>query len=762
MNCLKKEEITTAELMSAFVTVQKRISSGACNETCTIVRRNKRYNLQNICTTDQQFIVETLIQHHNIYKNKLMNNSIIPIKLPLGWKYVNNSHNSESVAKMIYLYCKLINDQSFRKKVGEQLDYKLILRMNILAEPHNDCRIMLTEKIFEYDSSNCSDCNGKLTYSMRMGAKGYKKYCGTKAIVFCDMYPPQLAVSYSKKCTKCKITFTFGEKQTSQGIKRNMLAGKKYYEVSRSTYISIKLMETIEYYVLGAGLSIKSFIDAYNKRWRGYNDLINQQIKSFGQRKITTERMSELNYNRVRHTWHLYCLQKIIEEELELPFEIKTNDLEQMMTNEEMKVRNVPLKNKISKGSIYDSIIFKYMWTKYGSKIEALPSKELNYVPVKHDEVKDTFIYPGHFVVYGDGCQKIRVLQCAYPIILKRNDWIDEQKENGNNSTEQYNFNLNHKMFFQCAGSPQRSNIKENRFDVCQHHCSVLSTKYNISTNNINTFVRWFRMRDKIQSLNEKQNKKKTNKENNLKRINHFEKLLSKLPQSEVEQCEKIRNKLLLPKHSEDSYDFDCIHAEDDDCIHAEDDDCIDTAINDDNNVKIYNINDERDLLHSEITDYKVMRKTKGCRKPENLDTAAPCQTCGVNAWFTCSGFCINLREESYRETSTLVIFETADMFMKNSTNRNIAERIEAIGYDMMCRIFGRLYTLAKTKRLSDIRYCFWMNLINRAFVDGFHIATHKTDMCENKDGRGAFHPKLSKFKKKKNKKIKVAMNKKV
>ncbi len=154
MNCLKKEEITTAELMSAFVTVQKRISSGACNETCTIVRRNKRYNLQNICTTDQQFIVETLIQHHNIYKNKLMNNSIIPIKLPLGWKYVNNSHNSESVAKMIYLYCKLINDQSFRKKVGEQLDYKLILRMNILAEPHNDCRIMLTEKIFEYDSSN--------------------------------------------------------------------------------------------------------------------------------------------------------------------------------------------------------------------------------------------------------------------------------------------------------------------------------------------------------------------------------------------------------------------------------------------------------------------------------------------------------------------------------------------------------------------------------------------------------------------------------
>ncbi|MCP4523717.1 MAG: hypothetical protein GY828_05900, partial [Candidatus Gracilibacteria bacterium] len=101
-------------------------------------------------------------------------------------------------------------------------------------------------------------------------------------------------------------------------------------------------------------------------------------------------------------------------------------------------------------------------------------------------------------------------------------------------------------------------------------------------------------------------------------------------------------------------------------------------------------------------------------------------------------------------------------MFMKNSTNRNIAERIEAIGYDMMCRIFGRLYTLAKEKRLSDIRYCFWMNLINRAFIDGFHIATHKTDMCENKDGEGAFHPKLSKFKKIFGKKIKVAMNKKV
>ncbi len=88
--------ITTAELISAFVTVQKRLCSGACNESNTFIKENKyRYHLQNICVTDQKLVVETLIKHHNIYEQKLMNNSLIPIILPIGWKYVNNAHNSE-------------------------------------------------------------------------------------------------------------------------------------------------------------------------------------------------------------------------------------------------------------------------------------------------------------------------------------------------------------------------------------------------------------------------------------------------------------------------------------------------------------------------------------------------------------------------------------------------------------------------------------------------------------------------------------------
>ncbi len=343
----------------------------------------------------------------------------------------------------------------------------------------------------------------------------------------------------------------------------------------------------------------------------------------------------------------------------------------------------------------------------------------------------------------------------------QRCDWIDQQKQNMDNIVADDVTDLKLEMFFQCNRSPMRSSKKNNYYILCEHHYDMAIKKYKIRKTNINKFVQWFRVRYKIDKIHESMKKPEEEGNSTMKleeRIRKLEKLLVKLNKTDVKRWKIVRNASTIDKITSEFYFKKCPSIAKKSFLRTR------TSTNANDYKAIYNkiLTDERDLLHKEITDDTEIRKTKGCRKPANLNTAATCQTCGINGWFTCSGFCINLREETYRETDTSVLFETADIFMANSTHHKYAERCEAIGYDMMCRIFNRFYTLAKEKRLTGKRFSFWFNLIRRAFVDGFHISTHKTDECKLVNGSGMFHPKLTKFDNIFGNKVKVDMNKKV
>ena len=153
----------------------------------------------------------------------------------------------------------------------------------------------------------------------------------------------------------------------------------------------------------------------------------------------------------------------------------------------------------------------------------------------------------------------------------------------------------------------------------------------------------------------------------------------------------------------------------------------------------------QREQLHLEIQNNKKLADYKGCRKSKNFTKATTARTKGLNVLMSCANMIINLREEIVRETPISVVLDVVDTFTKNPAAIEYANRIEAIGYDFMCKMYYCLKSNDKHKTLSDLQMSFWFDIIWRAFIDIWHVAKHTDPLC-CKDG--TFHPMLPKFNK--------------
>ena len=156
---------------------------------------------------------------------------------------------------------------------------------------------------------------------------------------------------------------------------------------------------------------------------------------------------------------------------------------------------------------------------------------------------------------------------------------------------------------------------------------------------------------------------------------------------------------------------------------------------------------DVRDIVSLETRNDVFINSTKGCRKASNMNIASAFKTHGLNALMTCSGFIIRLREEIVRETPTGCIIDIADAFTANDSIIQSANRIEALGYDMMCRMYYTLRRLLNEAKLSAKQERFWSGLLERLFVDIWHIHTHIDKLCKQDSDEAIFHPKLAKYK---------------
>ena len=96
----------------------------------------------------------------------------------------------------------------------------------------------------------------------------------------------------------------------------------------------------------------------------------------------------------------------------------------------------------------------------------------------------------------------------------------------------------------------------------------------------------------------------------------------------------------------------------------------------------------QREILAAGLSDNGSLAKYKGCRKAKYFSQATIARTKGLNILMMAAGLCIKLREEIVRETPTSIILDIVDSLTNNETAINYANRIEAIGYDFMCRIY--------------------------------------------------------------------------
>lgn len=433
---------------------------------------------------------------------------------------------------------------------------------------------------------------------------------------------------------------------------------------------------------------------------------------------------------------------------------------------------------------------FKYLFNKLQQQILDGPIPGLENVPIK-----DNKIHPGHFIVYGDGNQKGHRWRCALPSsiikymhILHKNELndnaIDKEtikdilKRSNNDELLQDITPLLDKLedqvmkiennHYQCENSPQGGTLKFKGFMTCCDHTRLLVNFFEIDAKKIDTFISWYRIQDKIDRLN-KASISSISDEDERQFINSrkplqiakLKSLIDTVPKEDTKEWTKIRN-FIIKRLDPSTYKRTTKRRNSNTKTIANINENIET-LNDtelceniqyacDENISDTEILKQscsaaRDaLLDSAVNDMFSLTLQRGCRKKQNMKTTTATSTHGLNALFTTTRFCIELREEVYTESPTKIIFSIAKALTRNQTGIKYYQRIEALGYDFMCNIYKTLRSLYSAKKLSERERKFWLPLMDRLFIDLFHVRNHKNPICIHNPDTGILNPKLDKF----------------
>jgi len=749
----------------------------------------------------------------------------------------------ELYRKLLIIYYNVVFDDKFRELARIMFDQAYIDKQIItLNMDHNGARI--TNGIMMYPGNSCIECNNKLSVIYQDRRDGGSK--GSVAIAYHKTSSPKLCTSYQKKCDKCHIYYNYNKidymKNAKNKARQNATLfldpdALPYYSIagkSTRNFIHQSIHRSLKHHqYCNKATSIIIWLQHYNEDFKAdYDELL--KIKDVNRLMSS----AELGYSYILRYFYLYSLlcrirdienygsiningdkvkialivtdedKKKMEKELNTLSNIKNYKTKNDKTTNDEAADNKATDAKTTKGDAKASQsriraqqqYFGYFVRKYNRQLIETSVDELKEVPIRFNDDGAIEIYPGWFIVYGDGAEKITRLRCAYPAILgkldymkkiKKNDINEEMKINDiekddndidlaiNNNAGKYSA----QRYYECDGSPyfNDSNNNKKSYKCCKQHIAKIvkhfeDSECNMDIADVTSFINWYqintaiaRMRntnvqktikatytideDALSSIKKKHQKKLMELElkaskfasDNPEKQLQFEKFVDdihikmksyKIRTLPDREC-KNKGKSEASRHAAlDKKQQLCdklrIMLGDNDF----DTDVIDEMIKDNETSVI-------DLLNLEFNYNRYMDKYGGCRRSKNITGATTARTKGLNVFMNCAGIIIKLREEIIRETPTAVILDIAESCTNNKTIIQYANRIEAIGYDMICRMYHHLKTLVNNERLPAIQEAFWCDLIWRAFIDIWHIFTHTDELC-NKEG--TFHPTLPKF----------------
>ena len=741
-------------------------------------------------TSVVSFSISTLCCNITLYNEQLRNRLRKKAKDP----------QKELIRKIQIIYYNIVFDVNFRNKIYATFEHKH-LDKDIISINNNGARI--TQGIFIYPGNTCIECNGKLSCLYRNFQNDAK---GSIAIAYHKHEPPKICNVYQKRCLACDIYYNYNRIDYSKKTKcKNKTNQTIFLDPAAFAYFSIggkknnllhqSILKSVRnHQYCNKSTSIEIWLQHFNEEWTAEYDKLNDIIGT----DSLSIKLGYLTLLRYFYFYSLLCRIRDIENyytinvndrDFKVALIISNEDKEMMLKEEQLLIKAKSNHNIKTKTSYRESHnYFRYCFNKYHQQLITCDLSELKQVPVRINDEGNIEIYPGWFVLYGDGGEKITRPRCAYPAILSKYDYMMETADNEAKVNEigkdddidlavNYNSALySSKRYYECDNTPQCNDPDNNRksYKCCKYHTAKLVKTHGVELNDIQQFITWYQLHSAVARINN------TNVQQTLQaQYTIDEEVLKSITTKHKKKNIELQNKIarFKEKHSEQHVKFKkfieqilykinswrqkprpkrrCVQKGQANVsiqsyalAQQEIFETITDILGDDDvnlDIDYYTMETAvGDLLDLEFNNNNYLDKHKGCRKSKFISHATTARTKGLNVLLNTAGIMITLREEIVRETPTAVILDIANSCTNNPTSIQYANRIEAIGYDMMCRIYYHLKSLIDNNRLPAKHQAFWCELIPRSFIDIWHIFTHTDELCKEKDG--VFHPKLKKF----------------
>lgn len=278
---------------------------------------------------------------------------------------------------------------------------------------------MLGIKSFEYPHEICTKC--KTNKLKRMA-----RYQGKICVSYGNLEGPQIGRSFLKKCTKCNITFSYGDMETPNSKKRHRLQDLDYFQLSPFTYFKKDIFRSTEFHLLEIARGFEKKVQLYNIDHQHTIKEIQDQLEL--NKELLGIRLStncQLETNRLIDAFYLYTLQKELEEQCDITLSISKNEMLQIKKQKQQRI-NLHRKTSqtlsqslsqeeqknigISDISIDHLDLFEFFYTKHQQDLSNIDHGILNSVPID----SDGNVCIGHFSVMMDGNQKNIRACCAY------------------------------------------------------------------------------------------------------------------------------------------------------------------------------------------------------------------------------------------------------------------------------------------------------------------------------------------------------------
>ncbi len=623
---------------------------------------------------------------------------------------------------LLNIYYNICNNTDLQTQLQNLLNLHQITFKSI------DLTSNLVPHITETNRTTCTECNTKLRRNIQ-----YKKDSkGSIGIIYTNKHGPKLTVHYIQHCNNkdCKTKYYHGRYETEEGIYIESIENT-YQMNTKCTFLDDSIVRECTSFNYDDGIGIPSFCGKYQARFSEEFDDIELTLTLLDQKLGNRQSFSaDLCRQRVLDGVCTRRLQKRIEEDLGEQIFISWEEIQQYKTKQEKIILHASDSSEkvIKKQWIECTDLFNLMYDKYFERLQKTPDKWLKYVPVKEGK-----ILLKHFLLMGDGGQKLTHPICGYPMSL-----YQHELPTPTTAIEQECV-----RFLRCCEPPQKGNGPSKTIVTCIHHTKHLRS-LGLRLTLINKYCKYINLKDRLLSIAE------TDK--NEKVIQKFKKQIAKFSE-DIQTFNKITAQILQPTRKS-ARNLNKTYANMNASQQYEQDAQTLSDIE-----TLYKMNNVNPLLLSnpqiahfidkERNNVNVWNDINGCRKGYHVidhEESDPLFTRsgGLQNWMAHDGFILYLGENVHRETPTEVLIGLGTLLTSDSDHIEYSKRIMGVGYDMMCCLYGRLRTLIDLALLAPIIISLFISLLPYLFIDLFHIVTHKNPLCLI---TGLFHPKGDKFK---------------